>query len=129
MSPMFRVQLISCICMDGCAAHHGVQGARNLLSAVTDIDLMKRKAAAVRVIQGQISQRERPAGAGRYGAYDASLLMVAPTATPPAGRIVAGQCRCACAGRCMYFPFEGAATATGAKRRVRRAAEDKPMID
>jgi hypothetical protein len=108
---MFRVQLISC--MDGCAAHHGVQGARNLLSAVTDIDLMKRKAAAVRVIQGQISQR----GQGvRYGAYDASLLMVAPT--PPAS-----------AGVRVYFPFEGAATATGAKRRVRRAAEDKPMID
>lgn len=69
---MFRVELISC--MDGCAAHHGVQGARNLLSAVTDIDLMKRKAAAVRVIQGQISQRGRPAGRGRAYVMERMML-------------------------------------------------------
>jgi hypothetical protein len=41
----------------------------------------------------------------------------------PAGSLPAS------AGVRVYFPFEGAATATGAKRRVRRAAEDKPMID
>jgi len=128
-----RSQLISC--MDGCAAHHGVQGAPNLLSAVTDIDLMKRKAAQQCNLQCVWFRARSARGRALW-----SVWCFPPHGrTNTAGRIVACQCRyrCVCARArarvcrrmhaCIFSLFEGAATATGAKRRIRRAAEDKPM--
>jgi hypothetical protein len=134
--------------MDGCAAHHhgithgvvvgstkgtGGRGARNFLSAVTDIDLRKGKGErlhAVRVIQGQIS---RPAGV----VVERVLMMLPPDSPPDAGsntglRGAGGGVRVLRGDACIFCPeaslellFKARRRRQEPKGRYGRAGEDR----